>query len=125
MNAPARSAPMPTGLTAKLLVSARDLAIWHEDQGRSGTATTIYNLVWEIELLREAAKGSLLIVNQACADKTLAQLKATALLTVAEKISPIIDNEIEDRQRGGNAEDWAVLQALSDQLHAAIKLAKG
>lgn len=115
-----RAAP----LTRELIGSARDLAYYYEhEEGRPGTAATIYNLVSEIEALREAAKGSLVIVNQAVSDKTLAQLKASALLGIAQKLQPIIDQEIEDRKAGGNDEDWASLQAHSDDLHAAIRLA--
>jgi len=118
---PQRTAP----LTAQLLASARDLAGWHEDQGRSGTATTIYHLVWEIEWLREAAKGSLVIVQQAGTMAKLAELKASTLLIVAQKLAPVVDREIEERKHSGNSEDWVALQALSDELHASIRLAKG
>jgi hypothetical protein len=126
VNVVANISPRPARLTAQLLTSARELAYWYEkEQARPGTAATIYNLVSEIEALREAAKGSLVVVNQAVSDKTLAQLKATTLLTVAEKIAPVIDDEIEQRQQSGCAEHWAALQALSDELHASIRLARG
>ena len=124
MNAPTKIRPAP--LAAQMLTSARELAYWYEkDQARPGTAAAIYNLVSEIEALREAAMGALVIVNQAGSAKALAQLKASVLLIVAEKLAPVIDQEIEDRKLGGNAEDWAALQALSDELHAAVRLAKG
>lgn len=122
MNAPATIAPAP--LTEQMLVSARDLAYWHEDQGRPGTCVTIHILASEIETLREAAKGSLVIVNQAIAGKTFAELKASALLSIAQKLQPFIDDEIEQRQSGGNVEDWAALQVLSNELHAAMRLAR-
>jgi hypothetical protein len=123
MNAPAKF--LPTPLSRKLLASARDLACDYDKIGRPGTAIAINGLVAEIETLQEAAKGSLVIVNQASRSATLARLKATVLLTIAEKLRPVIDQEIEDRKQSGNAEDWAALQALSDELHAAIRLAKG
>jgi hypothetical protein len=124
MNATAviRSAPV----TEKMIVSARELAHWYEkEQARPGTALTIYTLVHEIELLREAAKGAVIVVNQAVTDKNLAALRASALLNVAEKIAPVLDQEIEQRQAGGNPEDWALLQVLSDELHATMKLVRG
>lgn len=112
-------------MTADTLASARLLASWHEDQGRAGTAIAIRGLVSEIETSREAAEGALVIVNQANAMAALAQMKAAVLFLIAEKLAPVIDAEIEQRQAGGNAEDWAGLQVLSNELHAAIKLAKG
>lgn len=117
--------PRQASLTPSLLESARELAAWHRNEGRDGTAVTIQNLVAEVELLHDAAKGSLVIVNQAISDKMLAQLKASTLFNVAEKLAPVLDQEIEDRQQGGNLDDWAVLQVLSDELHAAIRLVKG
>ena len=118
---PLRTVPM----TAGLIASARELAAWHEDEGRSGSAIAIRSLVSEIENLREAAKGSLVIVNQASAMASLAQLKASVLLLIAEKLAPVIDFEIENRKQFGPPSEYAGLQALSDELHAAIKLAKG
>jgi hypothetical protein len=112
-------------MTPDMLASARALAGWHEDEGRAGSAVAIRGLVSEIENLREAAKGALVIVNQASATASLAQLKVSVLFLIAEKLAPVIDAEIEQRQAGGNAEDWAGLQVLSNELHAAIKLAKG
>ncbi len=120
MNAPANLVP----LSESMLASARDLAYWHEDQGRPGTCVTIHILVAEIERLRDGIKGSLVIVNQAMAGKTLAELKASALFAIAEKLAPAVDAEIEQRQHGGNEEDWAPLQVLSDELHAAIRLVR-
>lgn len=117
--------PRPAPLTAALLAGAREAAEWHETQGRSGTAATIFNLVSEIEALREAAKGQLVIVQEASRIASLAQLKASVLLMIAEKLQPVIDQEIEQRQAGGNVESWASLAALSNELHAAIWLAKG
>lgn len=32
-----------------------------------------------------------------------------------------VDQEIEQRQHGGNDEDWASLSALSDRCHAAVR----
>jgi hypothetical protein len=118
---PLRTIPMTTGL----LASAKALAGWHEDEGRSGSAIAIRSLVSEIERLREAAASQIVIVQQANASASVAQLKATCLLIVGEKLAPVIDEEIEQRQQGGNGEDWAPLQVLSNELHAAIRLAKG
>jgi hypothetical protein len=117
---------LPTPLSARLLSSARELASYYaQNERRPGTASVIYNLVAEIEGLREAAKGQLIIVQQACKSADLANFKASVLLMIAERIQPVIDAEIEQRQASGHAEDWAQLQALSDDLHAAIKLARG
>lgn len=121
MNAPVRTAAM----TAHLLTSARQLAASYEASGRPGTAIALNSLVAEVETLREAAKGAVIVLGQASADLSLAQLRSTTLLLIAEKLAPVIDHEIEQRQASGNAEDWTSLQALSNQLHAAIKLAKG
>jgi hypothetical protein len=124
MNPPAAIKPGTPWLTPTMLESARDLAQFHSGQGYTGTAICIRNLVAEIELLREAVKGSLVVVNQALADKNLATLKASTLFIVAEKIAPVIDGEIETRKAGCNPEDWAALQALSDELHAALRLVR-
>lgn len=125
MNAPLRSVPATTFLTPEALASYRDLAAWHEDQGRDGSAVAIRNLVFEIENLREAAEGSRIIVNQAVADKNLARLWACTLLIVAEKIEPVID-KLTERARAldRNYENWPELQALSDELRATIKSVK-
>jgi hypothetical protein len=47
------------------------------------------------------------------------------LIAVLNKLLPEIDSEIEQRKHGGNAEDWAVLQVLSDEAHAAVREAQG
>jgi hypothetical protein len=117
--------PRPGALTSTLLGGAREQAVWHQDQGRHGSAATLLILIAEIEAYREAAKGQLAIVSHACATASLAQLRATVLLIASEKAAAALDEEIEQRKFGGNAEDWAALQALSDELHAAIRLAKG
>lgn len=117
--------PAATFLTPQRLADTRELAYWHESEGRPGTAVMIHTLVAEIELLREAVKGSLVVVNQALADKNLATLKASSLLTVAEKIAPVLDEEIEQRKQSCVPEYWAPLQALSDELHATMKLVRG
>lgn len=125
MNAPAAIRPGTAWLTPAMLQSARDLAQWHEkEQNRPGTAATIYNLVAEIEALREAAKGSLVIVSQAVTDKNLATLKASTLLIVAEKIAPVIDEEIQRRKSRNEVLYVTPLQALSDELHAALRLVR-
>jgi hypothetical protein len=124
MNAPVRTSPATNFLTPEALASYRDLAAWHEDQGRAGSAIAIRQLVFEIETLREAAKGSLVIVNQAVTEKNLTLLKASTLLIVSEKIAPVLDQEIEDRKGGCNDEDWAALQVLSDELHAAMRMVR-
>lgn len=125
MNISIKTSP-PNFLTAALLADARTLAVHYQhEEDRPGTAATIFNLVSEIEMLRDAAKGSLIIVRQACSAADLANLRASVLLLIAEKLAPVIDQEIEQRQHGGNVEDWAALQALSNELHGAIRLAKG
>ena len=116
MNAPLRTIP----LTASLLESARDMAAAHDKNGYPGTAIAIRSLVAEVEALREAGTDALVAVNHAYAVASLAQFRASVLLIVAEKIVPVLDSEIEQRP-----EDLALLQGLSDELHAAIKLAKG
>lgn len=50
---------------------------------------------------------------------------ARRLLTAFSAILPEIDAEIEQRQHGGNDEDWAALQRLSDEAHAAVREANG
>ncbi|MDB5606673.1 MAG: hypothetical protein JWP25_3573 [Bradyrhizobium sp.] len=119
-------APATTYWTPQRIADTRDLAKWHETEGRNGTAVMIYSLIAEIELLREAAKGSLVIVNQAQADKNLATLRASTLLIVAEKIAPALD-KLMDRNvgLGRNYENWPALQSLSDELDAAIRLVRG
>lgn len=47
------------------------------------------------------------------------------LLNILNKILPEIDSEIEQRQHGGNDEDWAALKLLSDEAHAAAREAIG
>jgi hypothetical protein len=47
------------------------------------------------------------------------------LLTALSAILPEIDAEIEQRQHGGNDEDWAALQRLSDEAHATVREANG
>jgi hypothetical protein len=121
MNARAQIPPM---MSEQAIATHRDLASWHEDQGRTGSAIAIRSLAFEVERLRDAVTGSLVIVNQALADKTMAELKASALLMIAEKLAPVIDEEIEQRKHSGIGEYWAPLQALSDQLHAAIRMAR-
>jgi hypothetical protein len=136
-------------LTPERLQLARESAAWNEDQGRPGTAVTINVLVAEVENLREAAKGSLVIVNQALADKNLATLKASTLLIAAEKIAAcdlealagalrtakhwmVCDPEFDDPEQfetDAALVDAALansqpLQALSDELHAALKLVR-
>lgn len=128
MNAPATVHPIRSNaawLTPERLQQARESALWNQSEGRHGTALMINVLVAEIESLREAAKGSLVIVNQAVTEKNLAVLKASTLLIVAEKIAPVIDSDIVDRKLGGEGEDWTVFQSLSDELHAAMRLARG
>jgi hypothetical protein len=112
-------------LDRDMLANARALAGYHDTDGRSGTAVALRALVAEVETLREAAKGALFVVNQAGQATMLAQLKASVLLMITEKIAPVIDDEIEQRQQSGCAENWAPLQALSNELHGAIRLAKG
>lgn len=121
MNASVRT--LPAG--DQLLTSARDLAMRQEAAGNHDTAATLRKLVDELAELREAAKGAIVIVTQATRDKTLAQLRATTLLAVAEKIAPVLDDEIEQRKFSGIGEYWIPLQKLSDELHASIGMARG
>jgi hypothetical protein len=50
---------------------------------------------------------------------------APDLLAALVALLPEIDSEIEQRQHGGNDEDWASLQKLSDAGHAAVRKARG
>lgn len=50
---------------------------------------------------------------------------APCLLAALEALLPELDIEIETRQLGGNAEDWADLECLTQQARAAIAKAKG
>lgn len=57
-----------------MLKRARELAHDHEKHmAQDGTATMLYDLITEIERLRDAAKGAVVIVNQAVADKKRAE----------------------------------------------------
>jgi hypothetical protein len=112
-------------LDRDLLSSARILADYHDTDGRHGTAIALRSLVAEVETLREAAKGALVIVSQACATASLAQLRASVMLIIAEKLAPVLDRELEWDCRADNEEEAALLQGLSDELHAAIRLLKG
>ena len=47
------------------------------------------------------------------------------LIAALKRILPEIDAEIEQRQHGGNAEDWAGLKALSDDAHIVVREARG
>lgn len=51
-----------------MLTRARDLAHHFEKIRRPGATTVLHDLINEVERLREAAKGSAVIVNQAGAD---------------------------------------------------------
>lgn len=50
---------------------------------------------------------------------------APKLLFVVKDLVAAIDQEIEQRQHGGNDEDWVELKALSDQAHAVISKVEG
>lgn len=50
---------------------------------------------------------------------------APDLLAALEGLLPELDIEIEARQLGGNAEDWADIERLTDAARAAIARAKG
>jgi hypothetical protein len=50
---------------------------------------------------------------------------ARKLVAVLQKLLPEIDSEIEQRQHGGNDEDWAGLKALSDEAHSVVREAAG
>lgn len=47
------------------------------------------------------------------------------LIAVLKKLLPEIDSEIEQRQTGGNDEDWMALKNLSDEAHAVLREATG
>jgi hypothetical protein len=47
------------------------------------------------------------------------------LIGALKRILPEIDAEIEQRQHGGNAKDWAGLKALSADAHTAVREATG
>lgn len=83
-----------TGL--ELLTRARELAYHHEkESGQHGTASMLFDLINEIERLREAAKGSAVIVNQAVADKR--RLRAAlddALGEIVELVEADIGREV-------------------------------
>lgn len=49
----------------------------------------------------------------------------STLLIVAEKIAPVIDEEIETRKQSCVEAYWAPLQLLSVELHAALRLVRG
>jgi len=46
---------------------------------------------------------------------------ARKLVTILHKLLPEVDSEIEQRQHGGNDEDWTELKRLSDEAHAAMR----
>lgn len=83
----------------ELLIRARELA-WQVERVRGfppGTATMLYVLINEIERLREAAKGSAVIVNQAVADKR--RLRA-ALDDALAEIVELVEVDIGREARG-------------------------
>lgn len=45
---------------------------------------------------------------------------APELLAALQGLLPEVDSEIDQRKYGGNCEDWAQLEALSNAAHAAI-----
>lgn len=92
----------------------RTIADDFEKENRLGTAIAIRALADEIEKYRTEFARAVVIVNEANRALALAQLKVSALLLAAEKMLPAIA-----------ANDLAALQILADELHAAIKLAKG
>lgn len=47
----------------------------------------------------------------------------TNALTIINELLPLIDQEIEQRKTGGNAEDWRELEALSNRAHAIVRAA--
>jgi hypothetical protein len=47
------------------------------------------------------------------------------LITLCNKLLSEIDAEIEQRQHGGNDEDWAQLKALSDETRDVVREATG
>ena len=48
-----------------------------------------------------------------------------ALVAIVTKLLHEIDYEIQQRQHGGNNEDWGVLKRLSDEAHDAVREASG
>lgn len=47
------------------------------------------------------------------------------MVAALKALLPEVDAEIEQRQSGGNAEDWEGLKAISDAGHSAIAKAEG
>jgi hypothetical protein len=72
------------------------------------------------------------LVDHAPHDGTLIDFEAGRLIAAGAKLTTIlgrilyeIDSEIEQRQHGGNNEDWAHLKILSDEAHALVREACG
>lgn len=97
-----------------MFASFHILANHHDKEGPPGTAIAIRALTDEIEKYRAEFAKAVVVVNEANRALALAQLKAATLFLAAEKMLPAIA-----------ANDLAALQSLADELHAAIKLAKG
>jgi hypothetical protein len=47
------------------------------------------------------------------------------LIAMLNGLLPEVDSEIEQRQHGGNDEDWAQLKILSDEAHHLVRQATG
>lgn len=109
----------------QLIARARDIAVAENMQGRPDLAGVILNLVQEIEGLREAARGAAIILDQCNTDRTLAQLRATTLLSVAQKAQAFLDADIEASKSGCDPGAWSPARRLSDELKTAIAMARG
>lgn len=76
-----------------LLARARELALHHEkDTGLHGTATMLIDLINEIERMREAARGAIVVVSTAKADRDA--MVQEALDAQASVVMLSIDNSI-------------------------------
>ena len=72
------------------------------------------------------------LVDHAPDEGTLIDFEAGRLLDAGAKLIAVlnkllfeVDSDIQQRQSGGNDEDWTSLKALSDEAHASIREAKG
>jgi hypothetical protein len=80
----------------------------------------------------EGVNLSALVDQQGEPDGTLIDFEDGRMLRVSEKLLatvrkllPEIDAEVEQREHGGNAEDWNALKCLSDEAHAVVREATG
>jgi hypothetical protein len=79
---------------------------------------------WRAVLHREA-QAVLAVIQSSLTPAVAAQQPSSVIVDMLKKLLVEIDSEIEQRQTGGNGEDWAKLLHLSDEAHAAIRDANG